>query len=190
MNESELSDEELVKLSIKKDRYYLYLMKRYENKLSRYIRRLLICSDEDVEDILQEVFIKVYQNLNSFDTKQKFSSWIYRITHNEVISLHRKIKARPSVVSFDKDFDIFQFLPDQTNLEREAEKTINNQEVHMILNKLKPKYRNVLILKYLEEKNYNEISYILRKPKGTVATLINRAKKIFREKAIKHLGSG
>ncbi|MEK7096449.1 MAG: sigma-70 family RNA polymerase sigma factor [Patescibacteria group bacterium] len=187
MNINNISDEKLIDLVLKDDSYYIYLMKRYEGKLSRYIRRLLVSSDEDIEDILQEVFIKAYKNLNSFDKNQKFSSWIYRISHNEAISYYRKIKARPSVVSFEEDFDIFELLPDQTNLEKEAEAEITKMSVAKVLDTLKPKYKSVLVLRYLEEKNYNEISYILKKPKGTVATLINRAKQLFKKAAEKQI---
>ena len=90
-----LSDAELVKLSLANQNDFLYLVDRYKGKLMNYIRRLTNINDDDAEDILQEVFIKVYLNLNDFNADLKFSSWIYRITHNQVISNHRRLKARP-----------------------------------------------------------------------------------------------
>jgi len=102
-NQNNLLDEDLVKLTLEKQDNFLYLIKRYEAKLSRYIRRIAGLNKEDTEDILQEVFIKVYQNLNSFDKDLKFSSWIYRITHNEVIDSYRKKQARPQEITYDSE---------------------------------------------------------------------------------------
>ncbi|PIZ73055.1 hypothetical protein COY06_05820, partial [Candidatus Peregrinibacteria bacterium CG_4_10_14_0_2_um_filter_41_8] len=65
-------------------------MQRYEGRLLAYINRLINVSNGEAEDILQEVFIKTYQNLNGFDLNLKFSTWVYRITYNQVISFFRK----------------------------------------------------------------------------------------------------
>ena len=80
-----MPDEQLVQLSLNNQDYFYYLMKRYEIKLLRYIKRLTTVSPEEAKDIIQEIFIKVYRNLNGFNPKLKFSSWIYRIAHNEII---------------------------------------------------------------------------------------------------------
>ena len=61
------------------------LMKRYEDKLLRYGRKFL-SGKENIEDVVQEVFIKTYENIRSFDTTQKFSPWIYRIAHNTFVN--------------------------------------------------------------------------------------------------------
>ena len=79
-----LSDLQLVKLSLKDHQNFRYLVERYEPLLLRYMRRIANVSKEEAEDLLQEIFIKVYKNLNGFDQKLKFSSWIYRIAHNEI----------------------------------------------------------------------------------------------------------
>ena len=65
-NIEKLSDEELVSLTLKNQEDFLYLINRYQAKLGRYIRRIAGVGKEDTEDLLQDVFIKVYQNLNSF----------------------------------------------------------------------------------------------------------------------------
>jgi len=85
-------DSELVELSLKKQDYFYCLILRYQEKLLRYIRRISASSKEDAEDILQEVFMSVYKNLNDFDNSLKFSSWIYRIAHNKTVSHWRKQK--------------------------------------------------------------------------------------------------
>jgi RNA polymerase sigma-70 factor, ECF subfamily len=182
------SDEEIVGLVLKNQDFYSYLISRYEGKLARYIRRISSFSQEDVEDILQEVFIKAYQNLRSFDQKLKFSSWIYRITHNQVVSHWRKIKSKPSVISAEENNSWLESIPDKLDIERELNIKFDAEQVRKNLEKVDKKYREVLVLRYFESKDYNEISDILEKPMGTVATLINRAKKNF-EKVLEKEGS-
>ena len=100
------TDEQIVVLTLKNQDYYLCLMKRYEAKLLNYILKISNINREDAEDILQEVFVKAYQNLNDFDLNFKFSNWIYSIAHNATISVFRKKKVRPQTVSWeDKDLD-------------------------------------------------------------------------------------
>src|SRR5665648_188700 len=82
---SNMTDNELVKLSLDNPDHFFCLTKRYESKLLRYIMRISKFSHEDAEDVLQDVFIKTYYNLNEFDSELKFSSWIYRIAHNQTI---------------------------------------------------------------------------------------------------------
>lgn len=133
-----------------------------------------------MEDILQEVFIKVYLNLNDFDENLKFSSWIYRITHNQVISSHRKIKARPEGYAVNIDDRLANSLIAEIDIKKQVDNKILQKTINSVLNKIGKKYRDVLVLKFLEEQSYQEISDILKKPLGTVASLMNRAKQEFR----------
>ena len=83
-----ITDEELVSLSLKDSKSFGELIRRYEDKFGRFVRRKAILSKEDTEDLLQDIFIKIYLNLNAFDKSLKFSSWGYRIAHNETISFN------------------------------------------------------------------------------------------------------
>ena len=86
-----LSDEELAKLVADGDSdKFGVLMERYQAKLFRYGKKFLSDSD-NIEDVVQDVFIKTYQNIKSFDTTQRFSPWIYRIAHNTYINAIKKI---------------------------------------------------------------------------------------------------
>lgn len=176
-----LTDQELVDLTLKSEDNFLYLMQRYETKLLRYIKRLSNISHEEAEDILQESFIKIYQNINGFDKKLKFSSWIYRITHNEVISYWRKTKTRPQNITWEINDQILNNIIADFDINQSIDADLLSQDINRMLNKLDKKYQEVLILKFLEGKSYKEISDILKKPMGTVATLVNRAKKQFRD---------
>lgn len=181
---SEKTDEELAALTLEKPEAYVFLVQRYEEKLLRYIMRISRSTKEDGEDLLQEVFLSAYKNLNDFDQDLKFSSWIYRITHNKVISHFRKVTARPKTTTYEGDSNLLNILSSDEDLALELERKCTVKEVKEILEKMDERYREVLVLKFLEEKDYKEISDILEKPMGTVATLISRAKKQFKEKTL------
>ena len=169
------TDEQIVVLTLKNQDYYLCLMKRYEIKLLNYILKISNISREDAEDILQEVFVKAYQNLNDFDLNFKFSNWIYSIAHNTTISAFRKKKVQPQTISWE-DKDLNNILESTLNLENTSLQKLTYKHILKIINQLPLKYKEVLILKFMEGKDYQEISDILHKPMGTIATLINRAK--------------
>ena len=180
-----LSDAELVKLALENQNDFLYLVDRYKGKLLNYIRRLTNVNEDDAEDILQEVFIKVYLNLNDFNSDLKFSSWIYRITHNQVISSHRKLKARPEGYAVNIDDQAALDLAADIDIIAGADLGIMKGNIAKILSGMDDKYRDILVLKFLEEKSYQEISDIIRKPAGTVASMINKAKQEFRKELAK-----
>ena len=174
------TDEQIVVLTLKNQDYYLCLMKRYEVKLLNYILKISNISREDGEDILQEVFVKAYQNLNDFDLNFKFSNWIYSIAHNATISAFRKKKVRPQTVSWE-DKDLNNILESTLDVENTSLQKLTYKQILKIINRLPLKYKDVLILKFMEGKDYREISDILHKPMGTIATLINRAKKSLKQ---------
>lgn len=185
----EKTDEELVALVLTDQEYFGCLMKRYAPPLSRYIVRIVPSFRNSLDDVLQEVFIKIYLNLNSFDSSLRFSSWAYRIAHNHAVSLLRKETVRPHTVSTDNDeYDFFErYVADEQTSNKEM--LYAKEEVAYILETMDQKYREVLILRYLEEKDYDEISDILKKPIGTVGTLLSRAKAIFKEEYKKRYGT-
>jgi RNA polymerase sigma-70 factor (ECF subfamily) len=154
------------------------LSKRYEIKLLRYIERISKFSRQDAEDVLQEVFIKTYYNLNGFDKELKFSSWIYRIAHNQAVSAIRKKAVRPTihleVGDLERFGDVFDMVKDIDN-------SLDRKMIDLALSHLDEKYREVLILRFLDEKDYVEIADILKKPVSTIGNLILRGKKLFKE---------
>jgi RNA polymerase sigma-70 factor (ECF subfamily) len=181
------TDEELVKLALKDREYYQYLIQRYENKLLRYIMRLARMNNEDARDVLQEVFLKTYLNLNDFDPSLKFSSWIYRIAHNEAVSFLRKNSRRPSQVQLEMDKTLFNAVREDLELQEDVDRKFFLEKIQKIIDGFKNKdYRIVLMLRYFEGRDYQEISDILKRPMGTVATLISRARKQLKEELLKN----
>ena len=122
-------------------------------------------------------FHQTYLHLNDYDHSFPFSSWIYRISHNEIISFFRKEKVRPSVLDREADLFLMENLVSDLAEDDPGHHKHNPREIQAVVDALEPKYRDVIVLKFFEEKSYEEISDILQMPEGTVATLINRAKK-------------
>jgi len=174
-----ISDEELVQKSLQDINYFSCIYERYEKRLIRYVLRISSFSFVEAEEVLQEAFVKAWQNLNEFDKSLKLSSWIYRITHNTVITEWKKTQSKGKNKIQEFDEGLFQNLPSKLDLVKNVNQKCDEKNIRKILQFLPLKYREVLILKFLEERSYDEISDILKKPSGTIATLINRAKKSF-----------
>jgi RNA polymerase sigma-70 factor (ECF subfamily) len=176
------TDNELVDLSRQNPDAFGELVLRYQKRLFFYVRRSSYFSNEDIEDIIQETFIKVYKSLNIFDGDLKFSTWIYQIARNTTIDAIRKKHVRPQTVFFEED-DALKFFKADINIQAQIENKDQVKILQKLINDLPYKYREVLILRFLEEKNYDEIMDIVQKSKGTVAALINRGKKKLLEAA-------
>ena len=149
------------------------IVKRYEDKLIRYARKFM--SDrQDINDLIQEVFIKAYVNILSFDSSRKFSPWIYRIAHNEFVNA---IKKKITQKIFSVDFDVFfPHLESHEKADKQTEDFLNEQILDKYLNTLDQKHREPLVLYFYEEMDYKEIADILQIPTSTVGVRISRAK--------------
>lgn len=175
------TDEQLVVMSQGNADFFYCLMERYEKKLTRYLGRFSFMSTEDIEDIIQDSFINAYTHINECDCDLKFSSWIYRIAHNNALNFIKKHKQSLKLNIDEEDDEFVEWLTDSTNIERETIKKHFHDYVLGLLDKMKPEYKEVILLKFFEDKDYREISDILQKPMGTVATLLSRAKIQFKE---------
>lgn len=163
------SDEEVTRYIQSKDQEaYFIIVERYQDKLMRYVNSIIHDASK-ASDIVQETFIKAFINLRSFDNKKKFSSWIYRIAHNEALN---SVKKNRREVYMDDDFD----FPSDENIVDNFERKELVSQIEKCMNKMSLIYSAPLILYAIEEKTYEEISDILRIPMGTVATRISRAK--------------
>jgi len=176
-----LPDNELVALSINDSQYFYCIMRRYEDKLSNYVRRFTYIDNADIDDIIQDSFINAYTHLNDCDCNLKFSSWMYRIVHNQTINFIKKHNQSLKIDIDQTDGEFIDWLVSDTNIEKDTITKHFNEYIITILDKLKPEYKEVIVLKFFEDKEYSEISDILQKPMGTVATLLSRAKIQFKE---------
>ncbi len=173
-----LSDEEIaVLVRTKNQELYREIVERYQKKIIKYAR-YLIGNRESAHDVAQETFIKAFTNLWGFNPKLKFSSWIYRIAHNEAINYIKKHKKEfptdPEAMSqmyIESDEDPF----------RNMEKKESQEIVEKSLPELPIIYREPIALYYLDGKSYEEISYVLRIPVSTVGVRIMRGKNVLRK---------
>ena len=172
---SELTDEEIAQIVQKgESESFGLLVERYQAKITRYARKFL-SNYHEIEDLVQDVFIKAYTNIQSFDTSRKFSPWLYRIAHNEFINAIKK-KAKESLSLFDLD-SLFPHLISKEKAEDEINEREIRQMIDKCLNYLDFKYREPLILRYFEELDYKEIADILHIPVSTVGIRLKRGKK-------------
>ncbi len=171
---SEKTDEELAREVQRGDTEALsVLMKRYTPKLVRYGTRFLSFQDE-IGDVVQDVFVSVYKNVQDFDATRQFSPWIYRIAHNAFMDVLRKHVKEP--IHF---FDFDRIAPHPV-YDDPAEKEKESEEMRVLLErgleKLAPAYREIIDLYYFENFSYREIADILHIPVGTVGIRLSRAK--------------
>lgn len=177
--EEQLSDEQIAE-RVQKGETALFavLVDRYQNRLVRYGRKILF-NHSDLEDLVQEVMIKTYRNLQSFDTGRKFSAWIYRIAHNEFIN-HGKKFSRQLIDYFDLEI----FLPNLSagyNVEKDFDDQKLKTELERSLYRLPEKYREPLVLYFFEGLDYKEIADVLRIPINTVGIRIMRGKNLLKK---------
>ena len=168
-----MTDERLIE-KIKKDpEVFGEIIDRYQKKLERYIF-YLIGDKNEILDLVQEVFIKVYVNLNGFDVGKKFSSWIFRIAHNLAVNY---LKKKKTFLKLNEEIKI----SDEKDIEDDFVKKELKKILEKCLNNLPINYKEVLVFYYFENLSYEEISYLLKIPPGTVAIRLSRAKKYLKK---------
>lgn len=139
----------------------------------------MLSDREDAFDAAQEVFVRVYKNIGSFKEESSFTTWIYRITSNVCSDILRKRQRSAKVVSINqmseenKETDI----PD-TSPTPEENAFLNERQraVREAISELREEYRVIITLCDIEEMSYDDIADILKLPKGTVKSRINRAR--------------
>jgi len=177
----EKEDKELIKEFIAGNPKSLEIViDRYLKPIFNYVYRITNERNE-TEDIVQEIFIKVWKNIRKFDQKQNFKTWIFTITRNTAIDWLRKRKnvvfseLDPKTDSDDersfaeKILDI-EPLPDEIFMRKELEKELENA-----LLKIKPNFREIIFLRYKEDLTFQEIAEIVDKPLNTVKSQWRRA---------------
>jgi len=168
-----LTDEEIaVKVQDGDKEAFGAVIDRFEKPLCAFIYRM-IGDRENCADALQETFLKAYKNINSFDPKRKFSSWIYRIAHNEAITHYRKntkhvaLEEIVEVASGENNAELIQKKLDSLNQKKLLDKALLTIPL---------KYREVIVFRFYEDKSYEEISEIMHLPVNTIGTYLSRGK--------------
>ncbi|CAM5779085.1 RNA polymerase sigma factor SigW [Brevibacillus borstelensis] len=161
------------------------LIEIYKDKIFQLAYRM-VGNRQDAEDIAQETFLRVYANLHTYDESYKFSTWIYRIATN--LCIDRGRKKRPDF-SLDEEVEPGQGMDWYSRLssnEKNPADLLVTQElqetVQDALSHLAPKYRSIMILRYIEDLSLQEISDIVKLPVTTIKTRIHRGREALRSK--------
>jgi RNA polymerase sigma-70 factor (ECF subfamily) len=181
-SESSLEDDKLVKKAIGgNENAYKQLVEKYERAIYFHILKM-IKDREQVEDLVQETFVKAFDNLNTYSTNYAFSTWLYRIATNHTIDYLRKKKLK--TLSIDeprktKDGKMDMQLRDESaGTDRDIIRKQRQKVVQNAINNLPDKYRKVIEMRHMEEKSYKEIANVLDLPLGTVKAHIFRAREL------------
>ncbi len=153
------------------------IYKQYYSKLFSFVNSK-VKNPEDTKDILSEVFIKIYKNIDKLDSDEKLTSWIYTITKNTVIDFYRKNSKDQNNIEFDEQF----FFKETQNNDATDELS---SCIEPIINSLSPKYSKALYLSEIKELKQKEIAQMLELTPNNVKTIIHRGKKQIQEKLLK-----
>jgi RNA polymerase sigma-70 factor (ECF subfamily) len=163
----------------------------WEEIVQKYHRRIYnICYrfaglGDDAEDLTQEVFIKMYRTLNTYDAERgAFMTWVTTITRNMLVDHFRKTRQERLTDSLDATaseqedaMPLSERIPDQgPTPDAGVQSRETGEAVHQALQKLSPELREAVILRDLQDMDYREIAAVLRVPEGTVKSRINRGR--------------
>jgi len=147
------------------------LVEQYRDNVYRLAYRM--CGNAyDADEAAQEAFVAAWRALPNFRGDAKFSTWLYRLTTNAAIDVMRREKRHKTV----GDGEMVDLADDADSPQETVERTEQQEAVQEALATLSEEYREVLLLRYMEELDYAEIAEVLQLPSGTVKSRINRAK--------------
>lgn len=158
-------------------------IQQYQRLVSHIVFRM-VSNQADREDICQDVFVKVYQNLKDFQFESRLSTWIAKIAYNTSINFLEKRKNLllgdlPSQGGSLDGFSANDILPDES-----AEKNDLSFRLQAEIEKMPIHFRTILTLYHLDEMSYDEISEIMQLPEGTVKSYLFRARRLLKERLI------
>ncbi|QTL97743.1 sigma-70 family RNA polymerase sigma factor [Iocasia frigidifontis] len=187
----EISDKELIKKFRNNDESaFEELVLRYQKKVYNTVLRMLSNLD-DASDITQEIFIKVYQNLEKFKGQSSFSTWLFSIAGNhcrDELRKRQKELKHSSLDSIAEERKETERVSDNNSNYQPEERSIQNEQfrdIEIALSKLSIEYRESLVLRDIQGFTYDEISKILGLPAGTVKSRLSRARRKLRDELSK-----
>lgn len=154
---------------------YTHIINKYKNKLYATILRMTR-DPQDASDLVQEAFIKIYEQLGKYDGKGSFSSWIYRVAFNHCMDEFRKKSYQMKRVEINEELMEDPKHPEVIFLKKE-----NARQLERLISTLAEDERIIILLRYVNELSYDEISELVDVPVSTVRNKLHRAKKKMRE---------
>ena len=160
------------------------LVERYQRGLATYIFHMIHHYEEALE-LTQEVFIKVYENLNRYDGQYKFSTWLYKIASNHTIDHIRRQHMTTLPIQETAEDGTSMEIPLESATLSPLDAYTNKailEDVQRAVDDLPPDYRELIILRHFSYRSYEEMAKITGLPLGTVKNRIFRARQILMEK--------
>ena len=179
---SSLEDDGFVVRAIKGDQSaFTDIVNKYQRPLYFHVSRM-IREKEHTEDLVQEIFMKSFKNIHSYNTDYAFSTWLYRIATNHTIDYLRKKKLQTFSIDEPlktRDGDLQMEIPDENfNTDKPILKKQRSDIIRQAIDDLPEKYRQVIEMRHMDEKSYDEIAEELDLPLGTVKAHIFRAREM------------
>ncbi len=161
---------------------YADLMKRYKKSVYHTLLKM-VRNVDDAEDLTIEAFAKAFRNLDKFDPKFTFSTWLFRVATNNCIDFIRRKKLETTSISSgytdSSGSEIAMDLRDHNpNPQEDVIKGQRSQIVHHIVDKLPARYQTLVRMRYFSELSYEEIAKELNAPLGTVKAQLHRAREL------------
>lgn len=139
-------------------------------------------SPHDAEEVAQETFVAAWRGLPSFRGDSKFFTWLYQLTHHTAVDFLRREKRRGNTADIA---ECTELSDGENQPEKIAERHSDREAVAAAMAELSPEYREILLLRYMQELDYDEIAAALKLPAGTVKSRLNRAKARLKEVLLK-----
>lgn len=177
-------DQVLIRRVLRGDRKaFEELMRKYERRIYGFVVRM-VRNEETAVDLTQDFFIKIYTVLDKYNFEYKFSTWAYRICYNLVIDHIRKHQAQ--VDSLDDDSVSPRDMLESDNVSREdgfraLARAETRDYVWRVVDQIPLKFRELILLRYIQDLKYEEIAEIMSLPVGTVKNRIFKAKEILKQ---------
>lgn len=179
------SDEQVVEsILLGNEENFSLLLDKYYPKLITFCLKLFVSKD-DVEDILQEIFMKVYKNLYKFNKSWRFNTWIYRVALNTLKDIKKKKKITTTELNYEA------MIQNNSFHDNCIENLHNNEIIKKMFTDMDEKLKTMFILRYYEEMSFKEIGLIFNMSSEAVRMKIFRAKdRLYKEHSINYFGGG
>ncbi|MCX6557767.1 MAG: sigma-70 family RNA polymerase sigma factor [Candidatus Aminicenantes bacterium] len=177
-------DQALIKKTLQGEKKaFEELMRKYEKRIFSFVIRM-VRNEEVAIDLTQDFFIKVFNVLDKYNFEYKFSTWAYRICYNLVIDHIRKSQALVSSLD-DDSVSCRDMLNSENVVSHDGFKHLSREEtkdyVWKLVENIAPKYRELILMRYIQELKYEEIAEITSLPVGTIKNRIFKAKEILKQ---------
>lgn len=189
-----LTDQDLVIKTLNSSDYFVCIIEKFAPRLRVFLRRLSGLADTELDDVMQDIYIKVYRNLAGFDPRLKLENWVYSIARNTLYDdfrLNNKHRTNlPLEANIEEEQNLINFLGEEARAEKNLIEQEDLDRIKRIIAALPLQMKEVAILRFLNDKNYEEMGDILKKPKGTVASLVGRARGEIVKRYNQEVGNG